>query len=123
MHELSVALRIVEVLEQELAPRVEKQAGYTGFQVKEVSVKIGTLSGVVPEALEFAWDMATHETLLENSRLDIQIEQTRGYCPSCGEEKTLTTLTSMRCPDCLTAITQITGGSEMEILTVEVVDG
>jgi Zn finger protein HypA/HybF involved in hydrogenase expression len=29
----------------------------------------------------------------------------------------------MRCPVCRESITQITGGNEMEILTVEVVDG
>jgi hydrogenase nickel incorporation protein HypA/HybF len=113
MHELSVALRIVEALEQELA-------GEEDLQVAVVSIEVGTLTALVPEALQFSWNLATEDSRLQGSRLDIQILDAAGYCPECQSEHVLTSLQSMRCPVCRTPITQITGGNDLEILTVEV---
>ena len=118
MHELSVALRIVEALDQELAG---EQAAVSGdFVVSSVAIQVGALTGLVPEALEFSWGFATENSILKGSRLDIQVVDAAGYCTQCGEEQTLTNLSSMRCPVCYTPITQISGGNELEILTVEV---
>ena len=114
MHELSVALRIVEALDQELVGEEE------GLVVTAVSIQIGTLTGIVPEALQFCWDMATENGLLQGSKLDIQIVEATGYCAECNLERPLTNLQSMRCPICQSPITQISGGSDLEILTVTV---
>lgn len=116
MHELSVALRIVEALDQELAGEGED------FQVTAVTIQVGTLTALVPEALQFSWDLATENTLLQGSMLDIQVVDAAGYCSLCQVERTLSNIQSMRCPICRTPITQITGGNDLEILTVEVAD-
>jgi hydrogenase nickel incorporation protein HypA/HybF len=117
MHELSVAMRIVEALDQELASEPDD------LIITTVALQVGTLTGLVPEALEFSWDMATEGSLLQGSKLAIQIVDAVGYCQECQIEQILTNLQSMRCPICREPITQITGGNEMEILTVEVADG
>lgn len=117
MHELSVALRIVEALDQELASEPDD------LKISTVALQVGTLTGLVPEALEFSWGMATEGSRLQGSNLDIQIVDAAGYCQKCQQEQLLTNLQSMRCPVCKEPITQITGGNEMEILTVEVADG
>jgi hydrogenase nickel incorporation protein HypA/HybF len=91
MHELSVALRIVEALDQELAGEDE------GLVVTAVSIQVGTLTGLVPEALQFSWDFATEDGLLQGSKLAIQIVDAAGYCPQCQKEQTLTSIQSMRC--------------------------
>jgi len=114
MHELSVALRIVETLDQEIATEPDD------LVVSTVAIQVGTLTGLVPEALQFSWTFATDGSTLKGSKLDIQVVDAAGYCPQCKEEQTLTNLQSMRCPVCRTPIAQITGGNEMEILTVEV---
>ncbi len=114
MHELSVAMRIVEALDKELAPEGD------ALVISTVTLQVGALTGLVPEALEFSWDMATEGSLLQGSKLDIQIVPAAGYCPECQKEQTLTYLQSMRCPVCRVPITQITGGNELEIMTVEV---
>ncbi len=114
MHELSVALRIVEALDQELTAEEE------GLVVTAVSIQVGTLTGLVPEALEFCWDMATENGLLQGSKLDIQIVDASGYCGQCHAERILTNLQSIRCPVCQAPITQISGGNDLEILTVTV---
>ena len=117
MHELSVALRIVESLDEELAGEPDD------LIISTVALQVGTLTGIVPEALDFSWGMATDGSRLQGSKLDIQIVEVAGYCQQCQQEQTLTNLQSMRCPVCLEPIMQITGGNEMEILTVEVADG
>jgi hydrogenase nickel incorporation protein HypA/HybF len=64
MHELSIALNIVDgVLEE------AKRHGCT--QVGAVHLRLGPLSGVDPNALLFAYPMACEGTILENSRLEI----------------------------------------------------
>lgn len=117
MHELSVALRIVEALDQELAGESDD------LIVSTVAIQVGALTGLVPEALLFSWDFATEGSLLKGSQLDIQVVDAAGYCPQCQDQQTLTNLQSMRCPVCRTPIGQITGGNELEILTVEVQPG
>ncbi len=114
MHELSIALRIVETLEQELAQEEE------GLVVTAVSIQVGTLTGLVPEALQFCWELATENSLLQGSKLNIQIVDASGYCGQCETDRTLTNLQSMRCPICQTPIEQISGGNDLEILTVTV---
>jgi hydrogenase nickel incorporation protein HypA/HybF len=118
VHELSVALRIVEALDQELASASAAESD--GLIVSTVAIQVGTLTGLVPEALEFSWGFATEESVFRGSKLDIQMVDAAGHCPLCKEEQTLTNLQSMRCPVCRTPIAQITGGNELEILTVEV---
>jgi len=114
VHELSVALRIVEALTEELATEDEV------LTVTAVSIQVGTLSGLVPEALQFSWDMATADTRLQGAKLEIETVHAVGFCSACQLNQTITNLQSMRCPSCQTPIQQITGGNELEILTMEV---
>ena len=123
MHELSVAMRIVQALDEELAPELNTSSNSSDLVVSTVALQVGVLTGLVPEALEFSWDFATEDSILKGSKLDIQVVDAVGYCQRCQEQRTLTNLQSMRCPVCHELISQITGGNELEILTVEVEDG
>ena len=115
MHELSIAMRLVESLEEELA----KEGDIT---VTTVNIRVGVLSGLVPEALEFSWEVATSESSLKGSELAIETVNASGYCPECQEERVISNIQSFRCPVCFSPITQVTGGHELEILTVEIMD-
>ena len=115
MHELSIAMRLVESLEEELANEGE-------LIVTTVNIRIGALTGLVPEALAFSWEVASDESRLKGSKLAIETVPASGYCPQCQEERTIGNLQSFRCPVCLSPIKQITGGHELEILTLEVLD-
>ncbi len=66
MHELSIAMSILDSLEDEVTER-----GYDG--VEAVHVRIGQLSGVVPEALQSAYEMAAEQTPFARSRLVIEV--------------------------------------------------
>lgn len=64
MHELSIALSIIEGVEEELDVRGRPK-------LHAVHLRVGTLSGVVKEALLFAYDAACEGTSLAGSRLVI----------------------------------------------------
>ena len=115
MHELSIALRIVESLNEELAQEED-------LTVSAVTIQVGALTGLVPEALQFSWDMATDNRRLHGSTLNIEWIDAAGFCPECELDPTITNLQSFRCPVYRTPIQQITGGNELEILMLEVHD-
>ncbi len=66
MHELSIAMSLVDAVCEQLP-----QLG-TDIEVRAVRVRVGALSGVVPEALSFAFDVATEATAIAGARLDIE---------------------------------------------------
>jgi len=65
MHELSIALSIVDGVSEEAATR-------GGGLVRAVHLRLGRLSGVVREALLFAYDQACEGTSLQGSELRIE---------------------------------------------------
>lgn len=111
MHELSITQGIIEISEQ--------HAG--GRRVRGLVVEIGELSGVVPEAVEFAFEACSQGTLLEGARLNIVRIPGRGHCRTCTVDVPLTSLYDA-CPTCgeygLTAVS----GEEMRVREIEVDD-
>ncbi len=83
MHELSIALSIVDLAEEE----IEKQGA---VQVTVVHLKLGLLSGVVKDALLSSYDLACEGTVLEGSRLMIEEVPVIAYCSKCEEPRRVT---------------------------------
>ena len=79
MHELSIAMSMVEMAAEEATRR-------GGAQVCAIHLKLGPLSGVVREALLFSYDVACEGTPLEGSRLVIE-DVPVVFCPDCSEEQ------------------------------------
>jgi hydrogenase nickel incorporation protein HypA/HybF len=65
MHELSIAISIVELASEE-AER------HSPARVEAVHLKLGALSGVVKDALLFSWDLACQDTPIAGCRLAIE---------------------------------------------------
>jgi hydrogenase nickel incorporation protein HypA/HybF len=68
MHELSIALSLAELVEEQLADEPDAV-------VTAVNIRIGRLSSVVPAALEFAWGPVTQTTRLRDAELRIQWQE------------------------------------------------
>ena len=111
MHELSIAVSIVEALEEELARQPQGNA-------TKATVRIGALSGVVHQALEFAWDVATEGSRLEGARLEIESVPAVAWCGKCASEQELKELL-MRCPTCGQPTPELRSGQELEIVSME----
>lgn len=111
MHELSIALSIIEQIEEE----AEKHGG--GI-VEVVYVRIGELSGVDSQALRFAYEMASEGTSLASSRLEIEPVRLLVLCPQCHSTHKPDPQ-NILCPRCLTPEQEILEGRELEVSALE----
>lgn len=112
MHELSLAQsladEIVKVMERENAKEVIK-----------VTVKIGALSGVDPDAFKFAVPFAFQGTVLEKTELLLDESPVTVKCRKCGEESNPEPI-MMQCLKCGSDDIDIISGREFLISSMEV---
>jgi len=109
MHELSIVQGIIEICEQHSG----------GRPVLAVTLEIGSLSGVVPEALEFCFEAATRGSLLEGARLEIERVDATGFCSGCGVVARMDTYFDP-CPSCGALSLSLRTGEEMRVKDLEV---
>jgi hydrogenase nickel incorporation protein HypA/HybF len=112
MHELSIALSMIEQIEEETAR-------HGGGMVETVYVRIGVLSGVDTQALRFAYELACDGTDLGTSRLEIESVPLLVYCPQCTTTHTPDPQ-HILCPRCLTPEQEILQGRELEVRALEI---
>lgn len=108
MHELSITQSVVDAI-------VEQMDGAT---VTAVCLEIGKLSGVVPDAVRFCFDMVGAGTPVDGARLEIREPPGMACCHDCGNEFTLDDLVPL-CP-CGSANVRVLSGKELKITSVEV---
>jgi len=113
MHELSIALSIVEIA-------AEEAQRHGAARVEAVHLKLGALSGVVKDALLFSWDLACNDTPLAGSRLQVEEIPVRVWCPACQSERTLDADLDFRCPQCGGTATEVRSGRELELSAIEI---
>jgi hydrogenase nickel incorporation protein HypA/HybF len=113
MHELSIAMSIVEMAQEE-AER------HGAAQVQAVHLKLGLLSGVVKEALLSSYEMACESTPLEGSQLLIEEIPVEVFCPACDAAKPVTSIQSFCCPECGTPTPTVLRGKELEVVALEI---
>ena len=114
MHELSIAMSIVEAAVDEAQRR--------GVQVSAVHLRLGALAGVVKDALLFSYEVACQNTPLAGSKLIVEDVPVVVFCPQCKEKRTLTSVQSFACPECDTPTMDIVQGKELEVFALEVED-
>jgi hydrogenase nickel incorporation protein HypA/HybF len=113
MHELSIALSMVEMAAEEAARR-------GGIQVHAIHLKLGQLSGVVKDALLFSYTVACEGTPLEGSQLIIEEVPVVVYCPTCRDRRALASLQQFCCSVCGTPTSEIVEGKELEVVALEI---
>jgi len=114
MHELSIAMGIVEAATEEAQRR--------GVQVSAVHLRLGALSGVVKDALLFSYEVACQDTPLEGSRLIVEDIPVGVFCPRCKKEQVLASVQSFACPECGVPTMDVRHGKELEVFALEVED-
>jgi hydrogenase nickel incorporation protein HypA/HybF len=114
MHELSIAMGIVDAALEEAQKR--------GVQVSAVHLRLGALSGVVKDALMFSYEVACQDTALEGSQLIVEDVPVMAFCPQCQEKRTLTSVQSFICPECGSPTRDVLQGRELEVFALEVQD-
>jgi len=107
MHEASL---IQEVLEE--AARQAHAHGCTVVHL--IRLRVGALSGAVPEALEFAFEALKTGTPAATARLEIEAVPARARCRACGSEFALEE-PGLPCPSCAGWDTELVRGRELEL--------
>src|SRR5579862_4498635 len=115
MHELSIAMSIVDVVQEEAKT-------LSGVRVQAVYLKLGQLSGVVKEALLFSWELACQETALQGARLAIEEVPAVVNCSTCRGERPVHSLQSFCCAECGTPAFEVVAGREILVTALEVWD-
>lgn len=113
MHELGI-------MESALALVEHHAAGHQNQRVSRVVLRIGTLAGVEPEALRFAFDVVSRGTLAEGAVFEIEVVAVVVYCLSCQQEFAGETDGFIfTCPTCGDLCGEILRGRELELSRIE----
>ena len=108
MHELAITQSVVETVLR-----------HTGAQrVAVVRLQVGRLTGVVPEAVEFCFGLATEGTPLDGATLEIERPPGIGHCCTCEDDFALADLVPL-CP-CGSSDVEILTGRELQVTSVDV---
>jgi hydrogenase nickel incorporation protein HypA/HybF len=111
MHEASLMQSALD-----LAIDAARRAG--AERISRIGLCIGAASGVVPEALALAFEVLRQGTPAAGAELSIETRPARYRCPTCSTEF----LEWGECPRCGELGTELIGGTELELSTVEVPD-
>ena len=111
MHELSMAQSVLETLHAELERR-------PGARLQKVGLRVGELSGVNAEALNFSFGILVQGTELEQVKLEIESSPRRHRCPGCNTVFTVANY-DIGCPCCGASRTECVGGQELEFTYLE----
>ena len=107
MHELSIMMGIVEIVESEAKSR-------KASKIESIELEIGQLSGIEIDALTFIWDSAVKGTLLEGATRQIQVKEGLALCPDCRDTFPVKELFDP-CPQCKNYFTDLIQGQELRV--------
>jgi hydrogenase nickel incorporation protein HypA/HybF len=112
MHELSIAISIIELAEEEA-----KKANATS--ISKIEVEIGEMAGVEKEALEFCWDSAIEGTMAAKAELIIHYVPGEAHCLECGNDFPIGHFFA-ECPLCKSFRYEVTKGKELRVSSLMV---
>jgi hydrogenase nickel incorporation protein HypA/HybF len=111
VHELSLVASVFDILE-------EKARDHGASRVTAVVLRVGRMSGVVPDLLESAFDSFKKGTLAEGARLEIVIVPVKLRCPDCGGASVRED-TDFSCAACGSRRVEIVEGREIVVEKIE----
>ncbi len=112
MHELSIVKSIVDIASEEVRK-------HHAAAVEKINLEIGSLAGIELDALNFAWELAVKNTVLEDAEKEIHSVQAISKCKSCNQIFPCQTLYDP-CPHCGNFFNDLTCGRELKIKSLTV---
>lgn len=100
MHELGIVIEVIKVVEN-----FAQKSGVT--KIDTLVLQIGELSSVVPRYIKECYPVASDGTLLQDTKLEIEILPGNGICKQCNKVFNILE-NSKKCPKC--------GGTDWELL-------
>lgn len=112
MHEFSL-------MEATLKTAAQKTRAAGASQIHRLKVRVGRLSGVVPEALRFAFDGLKPGSIAAAAELEIEEVPAVCWCPDCAAEFETADL-KYECPRCHQPSGDLRRGLELELASLEI---
>jgi hydrogenase nickel incorporation protein HypA/HybF len=109
VHELSVASAVLNT--------AIKHAD--GRPVSLVSLRIGRMRQVVPDSLQFYFEIVARDTVCDGAELRLEEVPARLRCDDCGREWQ-PSFPAFGCPGCRSATVTVLAGEELEVEYIEV---
>ncbi|MFZ4625069.1 MAG: hydrogenase maturation nickel metallochaperone HypA [Rhodoferax sp.] len=112
MHELSIMQSVVDIC----AARAAEQGA--DARVTHITLEVGLLAAVMPDALRFCFEVCAKDTRLEGAGLEIIEIPGRARCLDCASEVSVTQLFDI-C-ECGSVKLVLIAGEELKIKQMEV---
>ncbi|HBY56830.1 MAG TPA: hydrogenase maturation nickel metallochaperone HypA [Candidatus Atribacteria bacterium] len=112
MHEASIVQNLLEVA-------LEKAKDYKANKITLIRIKVGEFAGVNQEALKFAFENFTKQTIAEKASLQIIPSPLLGKCQECDEVFEITK-NSFKCSKCNSLKIDIISGQDLYIQDIEI---
>jgi len=107
MHEISICFEVVKSVEKIVEENNLEE-------VETIVLEIGELSSIVPKYMNECFIVAKDGTILENTKLEIEVIAGIGRCNSCGQIYQLLTNNGY-CPECKEKNFEVLSGREFNI--------
>jgi len=101
MHELGVVIEVVKTVE-----KFAEKNGVT--KIDRLVLQIGELSSMIPKYIQACYPAAVDDTIMEKTKLEIEILPGNGICKNCNEVFNILQ-NEGKCPEC--------GSEEIEVLS------
>lgn len=111
MHEVGIIQEAVR-----MALETAKSSGAS--RVHRVRLRVGAMSGVVPDALRFGFDLVCRDTMAEGATLEIEAVPAACWCGACQAEFECEDFVN-ECPKCHALSGELRRGRELELTSVE----
>ncbi len=115
MHEMGIALQIIEISKASIPPDMKD------VRVEKINLKVGKLSAVVADSLRFCFDIATRDTRFSGAELVIEEIPVVLKCRDCDKSWTIEQPV-FTCKYCNSGTIDILSGRELDIVSIEVED-
>ena len=113
MHELSIAMNLLDLAEEETRR-------HGSPRVLEIHLKLGPLSGVGKEALLSAFEIARVSSPFTEAQLVIEEVPVRVHCPTCQTTRPAVSFHNLCCAQCGTPSPDVVSGKDLEFVAMEV---
>ncbi len=114
MHELAIAQSILDIV-GDAVPADQAE------DVRSIRVRVGKLSGVVADTLEFCFGAIAADTPLSRASLKIEEVPAVSECKDCSNRFAIEDLAFL-CPSCSSTCLIMVSGMELEVTEIELLD-
>lgn len=112
MHELAITENLFEIIFEQIKKHQVKK-------ILKVKVKVGELTAVIPDCLQFCFDTLKEGTILKEASLDIEMVPLKAKCKKCKKDFPVKEFHFI-CPFCKGKEIEIISGRELFIENLEV---